>query len=160
MSPRAASRLDSLGFPRVYDYQVGKADWGSYGLPLEGNADSSTRVSSIALPDVPTCSLDESVAEVAARLPEGWDICVVTNDRRIVLGLLGRSALRSDQQTTVESAMTSGPSTIRPSARIEAIRQRMRDQKLTRMIVSRSDGELLGIVRAEDIETESTVTRS
>ena len=56
--------------------------------------------------------------------------------------------------------MTPGPSTIRPSARIEAIRQRMRDQKLTRMIVSRSDGELLGIVRAEDIETESTVTRS
>ena len=109
---------------------------------------------------MPTCSLDESIAEVAARLPEGWDICVVTNDRRIVLGLLGRSALRSDQQTTVESAMTSGPSTIRPSARIEAIRQRMHDQKLTRMIVSRSDGELLGIVRAEDIETESTVTRS
>jgi CBS domain-containing protein len=160
VSPRAASRLDSLGFPRVYDYTAGKADWGSYGLPLEGNADSSTRVASIALQDVPTCSLDESIAEVAARLPEGWDICVVTNDRRIVLGLLGRSALRSDQQTTVESAMTPGPSTIRPSARIEAIRQRMRDQKLTRTIVSRSDGELLGIVRAEDIETESTVTRS
>ena len=160
MSPRAASRLDSLGFARVYDYTAGKADWGSYGLPLEGHADSSTRVASVALQDVPTCSLDESIADVAARLPEGWNICVVTNDRRIVLGLLGSSALSSDQQTTVESSMTSGPSTIRPSARIEDIRQRMHDQKLTRLIVSRSDGELLGIVRAEDIETESTVTRS
>ena len=160
MSPRAASRLDSLGFPRVCDYAAGKADWGSYGLPLEGNADSSTRVAAVATADVPTCRLDESIADVAARLPEGWDICVVTNDRRIVLGLLGRSALSSDERSTVETAMTPGPSTVRPSARIEAIRQRMRDHKLTRMIVSRSDGELLGIVRAEDIETESTVTRS
>lgn len=159
MSPRAASRLDSLGFLRVYDYTAGKADWGSYGFPLEGNADSRTRVSSLAIPDVPTCSLDESIAEVAARLPDGWDICVVTNDRGIVLGLLGRSALCSEERRTVESAMTPGPSTIRPSARIEAIRQRMRDQKLTRIIVSRSDGELLGIVRAEDIGTESAMTR-
>ena len=159
MSPRPASRLDSLGFPRVYDYTAGKADWGSYGFPLEGNADSSTRVAAVATADVPTCSLDESVADVAARLPEGWDICVVTNDRRIVLGLLGRSALRSERRT-VESAMTPGPSTIRPSARIEAIRQRMRDQTLTRIIVSRSDGKLLGVVRAEYIETESAVTRS
>ena len=151
MSPRAASRLDSLGFSRVYDYAAGKADWGSYGLPLEGSADSSTRVSSIARPDVPTCSLDESVADVAARLPERWDICVVTNERQVVLGLLGRRALNNNQQTTVESAMTPGPSTIRPSARIEAIRQRMRDQKLTRIIVSRSNGVLLGVVRSDDL---------
>ena len=151
MSPRAASRLDSLGFPRVYDYAAGKADWGSYGLPLEGNADSSTRVSSIARADAPTCRLDESVAEVAARLPERWDICVVTNESRVVLGVLGRSALRGANQTTVGSAMTPGPSTIRPSARIDDVRERMRDQSLTRIIVSRSDGTLFGVVRREDI---------
>ena len=155
MSPRAASRLDSLGFPRVYDYAAGKADWGSYGLPLEGNANSGTRVSSIALPDVPTCSLDESVADVTARLPQRWDICVVTNDRQVVLGLLGRNALNKTQQTTVENAMTPGPSTIRPSARIAAIRERMRDQQLTRIIVSRSDGVLLGVVRSEDLEADA-----
>jgi CBS domain-containing protein len=151
VSPRAASRLESLGFSRLYDYTTGKADWGSFGLPLEGQADSSTRVSNIARADAPSCHLDESVAEVAARLPEGWDICVVTNDRQIVLGLLGRSALDSEQQTTVETAMTPGPSTIRPSARIEAIRERMRDQDLTRIIVSRSDGTLVGVVRREDL---------
>ena len=27
MSPRAALRLDSLGFTRVYDYIAGKIDW-------------------------------------------------------------------------------------------------------------------------------------
>ena len=151
MSPRAASRLESLGFPRVYDYAAGKADWGSYGLTLEGRSDSSTRVSSSARTDAPTCHLDESVAEVAAQLPEGWDICVVTNDGQVVLGLLGRNALRSNTQTTVESAMTPGPSTIRPSARIEAIAERMREQELTRIIVSRSDGTLVGVVRREDL---------
>ena len=152
MSPRAASRLEALGFPRVYDYAAGKADWGSYGLPLEGQADSSTRVASLAATDVPTCTLEESVSAVALRLPDRWDICVVTDEDGVVLGLLGRSALRSGEQTTVDSAMTAGPSTIRPSARLDATRERMRDQKLTRIIVSRSDGVLVGVLRVEDLE--------
>jgi CBS domain-containing protein len=150
MSPRAASRLDGLGFPRVYDYAAGKADWGSYGLPLEGQADSSSRVSAVAETNPPTCRVDESVAEVADRLPEGWDICVVTNDHEVVVGVLGRGALRSATTATVESAMTPGPSTIRPSARIDAIRKRMGEQNLTR-VVTRSDGRLFGVVRREDL---------
>src|SRR2546422_8805429 len=98
MSPRAASRLETLGFPRVFDYAAGKADWGSFGLPLDGHADSSTRVSGIAATDVPTCRLDELVADVTGRLRDDyWDICVVSNYANIVLGLLGRRALRSDQ---------------------------------------------------------------
>src|SRR5579884_905199 len=140
MSPRAAWRLEGIGFTRVYDYTAGKADWGSYGLPLEGNADSSTRVASITATVAPTCRLDESVAEAAARLPAGWDVCVVVNEHEVVLGLLGRKALSSGEPASVEDAMTPGPSTIRPSARIEAIRERMRDQNLTRIIVSRPDG--------------------
>jgi CBS domain-containing protein len=151
VSPRAASRLEALGFPRVYDYAAGKADWGSYGRPIEGHADSSTRVASVAATDVPTCTLEESVSDVAFRLPDRWDICVVTDEDGVVLGLLGRSALRSGEQTTVEKAMTPGPSTIRPSARLDAIRERMHDQKLTRIIVSRSDGVLLGVLRVEDL---------
>jgi predicted transcriptional regulator len=153
MSPRAAWRLEALGFSEVYDYEAGKADWGSFGLPLDGRADSSTRVASLARSEVPTCRLDELVADVAARLRDGWDICVVTNDDDIVLGMLGRSALRSGQQTTVENAMTSGPSTIRPSARLDAITKRMHEQSLTRLIVTRSDGVLLGVLRVEDLES-------
>ena len=104
---------------------------------------------------MPTCSLDESVADVTARLSERWDICVVTNDCQVVLGLLGRNALNKNEQTTVEKAMTPGPSTIRPSARIAAIRERMREQQLTRIIVSRSDGVLLGVVRSEDLGADA-----
>ena len=36
MSPRAAWRLEGLGFERVYDYVPGKADWFASGLPKEG----------------------------------------------------------------------------------------------------------------------------
>ena len=108
-------------------------------------------MSSIARADAPTCRLDESVAEVVRRLPEGWDICAVVDDQRVVLGLLGRGALRSEGQTSVEDAMTAGPSTIRPSARLEAIRERMRGQKLTRIVVTRPDGRLVGVVRSEDL---------
>lgn len=100
---------------------------------------------------MPTCTLAESVSDVALRLPDRWDICVVTDEEDVVLGLLGRSALRSGERTTVEKAMTPGPSTIRPSARIDATRERMRDQKLTRIIVSRPDGVLVGVLRVEDL---------
>ena len=36
MSPRAACRLERIGFERVYDYVGGIADWKGAGLPLEG----------------------------------------------------------------------------------------------------------------------------
>lgn len=153
MSPRAAWRLESIGFPRVYDFAAGKADWGSFGLPLDGDADASSRVSSLVTTEVPTCRLDERVDEVAARLPESWDVSVVTNDANVVLGLLGRNALRTKQEASVEETMSAGPRTIRPSARLDAIRTRMRKQNLTRIIVSRSDGTLVGILRAEDMPT-------
>jgi hypothetical protein len=37
MSPRAAWRLEGLGFERVYDYVPGKADWFASGLPFRPN---------------------------------------------------------------------------------------------------------------------------
>ncbi|MDP9404293.1 MAG: rhodanese-like domain-containing protein [Actinomycetota bacterium] len=33
MSPRAAWRLEHLGFAQVYDYVAGKVDWMAAGLP-------------------------------------------------------------------------------------------------------------------------------
>jgi Mg/Co/Ni transporter MgtE len=152
LSPRAASRLESLGFTRVYDYVAGKADWGSFGLPLEGTADSSTRVGSITSVDAPTCRTVELVGEVAERVRDEWQICVVTNEEGVVLGLLGREALRSGEMVRAEDAMSPGPSTIRPSARREAIAQRMRNQNLTRMVVTNPNGVLGGVLRREDLE--------
>ena len=37
-SPRAAKRLDALGYENVYDYEEGKQDWIEAGLPTESGA--------------------------------------------------------------------------------------------------------------------------
>lgn len=36
-SPRAAERMEELGFNRVFDYEAGKDDWRDAGLPVERN---------------------------------------------------------------------------------------------------------------------------
>ena len=41
--------------------------------------------------------------------------------------------------------MTLGPSTVRPSARLGSVVERMQRQKLTSLPVTRSDGRLLGL---------------
>ena len=152
MSPRAAWRLEGIGFSRVYLYAAGKADWGSFGLPLEGKAGSRTRVGGIVRADVPTCRPDELVSDVAERVTDDWHICVVTNEGSVVMGLLGRHALGSAETVPAEEAMTLGPSTIRQSARLERIAQRMSDQNLTCILVTHSDGVLVGVLRREDLE--------
>jgi CBS domain-containing protein len=155
MSPRAAWRLESIGFRRVYDYVAGKADWAAAGLPLEGRA--GPRVGDHARRDVPTCGLEERLSAVRARIARsGWEICVVVNEHGIVLGRLGRRALRSTVDQRVEEAMTPGPSTIRPHVRLEAILGRMRDRNLTSLIVTRSDGTLVGVLRREEAEAVLT----
>jgi hypothetical protein len=74
MSPRAASRLENIGFKRVYDYVAGKADWGSAALPLEGTNGSETRAGAHVRADIPTCRLEERLDNVCERFDEsGWD---------------------------------------------------------------------------------------
>jgi CBS domain-containing protein len=147
LSPRAAWRLEVIGFTRVYDYAPGKADWGSFGLPLEGDRDSSTRVGAQMQTDVPTCTLEESLSEVCERVrAAGWDTCLVVNDRRVVLGRLGRAALAAGGGGTIEEAMTLGPSTVRPSLELHKALDRMQREDLTSLPVTHSDGVLVGLL--------------
>jgi len=151
MSPRAAWRLESIGFTRVYDYVAGKADWGSFGLPLEGT--KGARAGEHVRADVPTCGLEERLQEVRRQVTAaGWDTCIVVNASGVVLGRLGRKALASEQDVTVDAAMTAGPSTVRPSIMLAEIVERMQSQKLTSALVTRSDGRLVGVLRRTDAE--------
>jgi rhodanese-related sulfurtransferase len=34
-SPKAARRMEALGYKKVYDYEAGKMDWKAAGLPVE-----------------------------------------------------------------------------------------------------------------------------
>jgi len=90
---------------------------------------------------------------VCERLDEsGWDTCFVVDERRVVLGRIGRRAIRGREDVSAEQAMTLGPSTIRPSARLRDVVERMRTQKLRSLPVTTSDGRLVGLLLREDAE--------
>lgn len=153
MSPRAAARLGTLGFGQVYDYVGGKADWGSAGLPLEGANGSDTRAGAHARTDVPTCRLGDRLQAVRAAVhAAGWDTCFVVNAERVVLGRLGRTALASEDDVPVDRAMREGPSTVRPSARLDVLLERMRREQLSNVPVTTLDGRLVGVLRRDDAE--------
>src|SRR5712691_4607943 len=139
MSPRAAWRLETLGFTEVYDYAPGKADWFASGRPMEGERASIPRVGAAARTDVPTCRLDEAVAQVAERTrAAGWDTCIVVNEHRVVLGRLFRGEMEEGGNRPVEEAMRSGPSTFRPNVTIEEMRRFMREHDLKTAVVTSS----------------------
>src|ERR671937_1739383 len=101
-----------MGYARVYDYVAGKKSGGWFGLPRGGTNVPERTAGDIAHRDVPTCALDEPLAGVRERVrASGWDTCIVVNDERIVLGRLGRKAVASDSDESVEQAMSPGPST-------------------------------------------------
>jgi Mg/Co/Ni transporter MgtE len=150
MSPRAAWRLESLGFRRVFDYVAGKADWGSAGLPLEGTHDSITRVGAHLRRDVSTCRLEERLRDVQARVTAaGRSMCFVVNEEQVVLGRLGHRALAREDDLSVEEAMAAGPSTVRPSLELDRAVERMRRQDRTTLAVTTSDGKLVGVLELE-----------
>lgn len=153
MSPRAASRLETLGFELIYDYVAGKADWGSAGLPLDGAEGSETRAGMHVTASVPNCRLDDRLQEVCERLDaSGWDTCFVLDAQGVVLGQIGRRAIRGRQDVAAEQAMTPGPSTVRPSARLDAMVDRMQRQKLTSLPVTTADGRFAGLLTLRDAE--------
>src|SRR5438552_11736367 len=111
MSPRAAWRLESLGFGEVYDYTVGKLDWMAAGLPTEGTNAGLPRAGDLARKDTPICSLDEQLGAVRDRVPAvGWEAVVVVNTERIVFGLLRAKELTFDGDEPIARAMRPGQS--------------------------------------------------
>ena len=150
MSPRAAWRLESLGFTEVYDYVAGKLDWLASGGDVVRPEGAPPTAAQLARRDVPTCSLEDDVETVAARVAgTDWSICAVVNAEGVLLGLLGRSGLQGSGRA--EERMREGPSTIRPDEAADAVAARMAKHDLTVQLVTTSDGRLVGAVRRADL---------
>ena len=153
MSPRAAWRLESLGFTQVFEYVAGKADWLASGLPIEGKLANYCRAGSVARADVPTCRLTDRVADALKQVQASDHcVCVVTNDQGVVLGRLGERALLTDPEGPVEQVMESGPTTTRPDDPLESITERLRGRGVDSILVTTPDGRLVGILYLEDAE--------
>ena len=153
MSPRAAWRLEGIGFERVYDYVPGKADWFAGGLPREGKLAAVPTIGDAARRDVPTCAPAEKVEDAWDRVrAAGWDTCVVVNEERVVLGLLREKEISSDPEATVERVMRSGPTTFRPNEPTGKMAARMRERGARAVLVTTSDGRLVGQLYRDDAE--------
>jgi predicted transcriptional regulator len=145
MSPRAAWRLEELGFPAVSDYAAGKVDWLAAGKPTEGTAIPSSRVISALERDIPSCGLNDTAGPaIKAALDKGWSTCVVVNDNRIVAGRLRAQHVDPDDQRRAEDAMEPGPATIRAHEDLKATRERMSSRHVAVLLVTTPEGELLG----------------
>ena len=150
MSARAACRLETLAFDRVHRYQPGKEDWFAAGLPREGTLAAEPRVADAANPDALTCSPHDSAGEVQRRMrARGTDLCVVVNDHYIVLGVVREAVLSGDPNMPIDNVLDPGPLTYRPRTLLTEIVKRMQESKgrIRRILVTTSDGELIGLLR-------------
>ena len=154
MSPRAAWRLERLGFTDVYDYVAGKADWLAAGLPTEGKGSAVPGAGSDARRDVATCLPDDSVAAARQRVATSqWDRCVVVNEARVVLGVLDEQALTGGDDVIAEAVMRLGPTTVRADEDLASLHQRMQARRTAAVLVTDPDGRLIGVVTAADANT-------
>lgn len=129
-------------------------DWLARGLPWEGTRKSATYVVDLAQPDVPTCRLSDPVDEVNDRVhAAGWNLCVVVNDKNIVMGVLEDENLDADSSTLARSVMACAPRTYRPQASIERAVNYMQKYERDHVLVSTGDGELMGLVWRTDAES-------
>ncbi len=157
MSPRAACRLETLGFEHVYDYLPGKVDWLARNLPTHGEHADRPTAGGLARTDALTVTGDEDLAGVRARLDQSpYSFALVVSPDQIVLGRLRASTLPASDAAIVEEAMEPGPSTVRPHLGADELLERLRSRNLTTAIVTTPEGRLVGVVHRQDLEQANT----
>ena len=152
MSPRAACRLETLGFEHVHDYVPGNADWLAHNLPVERQHELVT-AGQLARTDAVTCRLNDPAGEIAQRIADSpYGFALVTTAAGLLLGRLRASALTVPPDTPVEQVMEAGPSTVRPDTPADQLAQRLHDRNLKTAIMTTPEGKLIGIARRADLE--------
>jgi Mg/Co/Ni transporter MgtE len=111
------------------------------------------RAFELLVDDVVTCGLDDQVGEVRNRVVASpYGFAFVVSPSRILLGRLRSAAFEGNPELTAEAVMEPGPSTIRPDRQLEPVAERMRRDSLTTLPITTPDGELLGVLRRDDLE--------
>src|SRR5215472_10116215 len=153
MSPRAAWRLEAAGFDPMYDYAPGKADWLAADLPFQGAAELA---GTFTRRGVATVAETTPAAEALHLLEaQGFGPVLVLNQAGVVMGAAYRDALASaPSEAKTASVMRFGVSTVRPSEDAAALAHRMGHAEVTRVVVTRSDGTLVGLFFATDVTSQ------
>ena len=153
MSPRAACRLETLGFAQVYDYVAGKVDWLAHNLPVEGEQAQVLTAGGLARGGVVACAREDAVGEVRERTTgSGYRFALMVGTGGVLLGRLRGSALDRDPGLRAEEVMESGPSTVRPDTAAAVLAQRLAERNLRWAIVTDPEGRLIGVASREELE--------
>ena len=159
MAPRAAARLESLGFEEVFESRAGTLYWLAAGSPTEGEHSKRPRAGDVARKDAAVCGLKDRVGDVRERTgAAGWDVAVVVDVAQVVLGLLRSEQLEEEPGLTVEKAMRPGPSTFRPYVPIKEMADYMVEHQLDSVPITTSAGQLIGVLRKGDATREAAST--
>ena len=145
-----------MGFQEVYRYTPGKADWLAAGWETEGAQANKIRIRQMIHKDVPTCSLRERLEDVKSRRHPNQDMCVVLNDRKIVMGVIQGDTWDANPLSRVVDVMQPGPRTLRPDMDPKDAQKVLRNYEAPSAIVTTSDGELLGIIRIAQKKSQKT----
>lgn len=149
LGPRAAARLESLGFAEVYDYVASKVDWMGAGLPFEGRRAEGDRLATV-VDDAPTCGLDDSIATVRSRL-NGAPLAVVVQSRSagrgVVLGVVPAAELEPCDGPIGE-LLDEAPRTFRPHLTIDELFDDHEHLPST-IVVTNLDGTFVGVADRE-----------
>jgi hypothetical protein len=116
-----------MGFHEVYRYTPDKADWLAAGWPTEGTEAASGGLRDLMRKNVPTYFMRERLGEVKGRRQPSDDLCVVVNDRNIVLGVIQGAAWDANPAARVIHVTNSGPLTLRPNWDPREAREILRD---------------------------------
>lgn len=140
MSPRAAWRLERLGFGPVYDYAAGKVDWMAAGLATVRSDRSERRALDVAVREPLVCDPATPVKD----LPGGQSVIVV-NEHGIVLGRVPAGRDETEGRTA-EEVMLPGPTTVRANEPLDPLLERMGARGVAEVVVTSPEGRLLGVV--------------
>lgn len=148
MSARAAWRLEQLGFTDVYDYMVGRTDWESAGLPMDGTDVRGPVIAEAVTHDQPTAVVEDTVDEARQRL-DGSTQVVVINEKSVVVGVMRKESWDHDDDVLVGDAMRLGPATVRPGSQLAPLVGRMESKDVESVIVTDAEGRLIGVITLE-----------
>ncbi len=154
MSPRAAARLETLGFDKVYDYVSGKSVWIAAGLPtVRQSAGSPAAGNTLRAGDI-VGHAGGRLGDVARRArAEGKDEVIVVDDWHVVLGRIRGAALDGDPDALIEDVMRPGPATIRPDTPLETVVATLGPAGVASILVTDPDGRIIGTVYLEDAQS-------
>jgi CBS domain-containing protein len=135
----------------VLRYAPGKAEWLAAGLPSEGERAHEPRIGALARA-VPTAALDERVGDIRPRVrASDAEMCVVVNERRVVLGVVRGGALEAPPCVRVSEVMEPAPSTYRPDVSVKEMAEHLRERDVHTVLISTGDGELIGLLERSDL---------